>query len=119
MIKTYKNPPLLEAVCEFRFMDARYSKKDVLIFYEKIKKNFPIQKKGKVNQLAFKIDTEKTAEENKEYISQDSYEFEQFFSVDEKYSIQLDGDRISIHRIKPYTGAVRKLDKIAMLPKKL
>ena len=103
MAKTYKNPPLLEAVCEFRFVtEGNYSAEQITSFYEMIKGNFPIQKKGKINQIEFKIDAEKTPEENKGSISQDFYEFEQYFSEDEKYSIQLDGGRISIHRIKPY-----------------
>lgn len=103
MAKTYKNPPLLEAVCEFRFVtEGNYSAEQITSFYEMIKGSFPIQKKGKINQIEFKIDAEKTPEENKGSISQDFYEFEQYFSEDEKYSIQLDGGRISIHRIKPY-----------------
>lgn len=105
MPKTYKNPPLLEAVCEFRFVIAgNYSAEQVSTFYEIIKGSFPLQKKGKINKLEFRIDTEKTPEENKGSISQDFYEFEQYFSEDEKYSIQLDGGRVSIHRIKPYTA---------------
>ena len=103
MAKTYKNPPLLEAVCEFRFVtDGNYSAEQVTSFYEMIKGNFPIQKKGKVNKLEFRIDTEKTPDENKDSVSQGFYEFEHYFSEDEKYSTQLDGGRVSIHRIKPY-----------------
>jgi uncharacterized protein (TIGR04255 family) len=105
MPKTYKNPPLLEAVCEFRFVsEGNYSAEQIASFYETIKGSFPVQKKGKINKVEFRIDTEKTPEENKGSISQDFYEFEQYFSEDEKYSIQLDGGRISIHRIKPYTA---------------
>lgn len=103
MAKTYKNPPLLEAVCEFRFVtDGNFSAEQITSFYEMIKGSFPLQKKGKVNKLEFNIDTEKTPEENQQSISQDFYEFENYFSEDEKYSIQLDGGRISVHRIKPY-----------------
>ncbi len=105
MPKTYKNPPLLEAVCEFRFgTNGNHSAEQVTSFYEKVKGSFPIQKKGKINRVEFRIDAEKTPEENKGSISQDFYEFEQYFSEDEKYFIQLDGGRISIHRIKPYTA---------------
>lgn len=105
MPKTYKNPPLLEAVCEFRFVtNGNHSAEQIASFYEMIKGSFPIQKKGKINKVEFRIDTEKTPEENKGSISQDFYEFEQYFSEDEKYFIQLDGGRMSIHRIKPYTA---------------
>lgn len=105
MSKTYKNPPLLEAVCEFRFVvGGELSTENIRAFYSAIQVSFPKQKKGKMNKLEFHIDAEKTPEENKKNISQDYYEFEQYFSDDEKCSIQLDGGRVSIHRIKPYTS---------------
>lgn len=105
MSKTYKNPPLLEAVCEFRFVvEGDLSTENIGAFYTAIKASFPKQKKGKMNKLEFHIDAEKTPEENKKNINQDYYEFEQYFSDDEKYSVQLDGGRVSIHRIKPYTS---------------
>lgn len=103
MSKTYKNPPLLEAVCEFRFVvEGDLSTENIGAFYTAIQTSFPKQKKGKMNKLEFHIDAEKTPEENKKNINQDYYEFEQYFSDDEKYSVQLDGGRVSIHRIKPY-----------------
>lgn len=103
MPKTYKNPPLLEAVCEFRFVvEGDLSTDNIGAFYTAIQTSFPKQKKGKMNKLEFHIDAEKTPEENKKNISQDYYEFEQYFSEDEKCSVQLDGGRVSIHRIKPY-----------------
>lgn len=105
MPKTYKNPPLLEAVCEFRFDTENINSVDQITnFYETIKALFPVQKKGKMSQLEVKIDMEKTPEENRKNISQDFYEFEQYYSSDEKYSVQLDGGRVSIHRIRPYTS---------------
>ena len=105
MSKTYKNPPLIEAVCELRFgLKTPYSQTQVNTFYEKIKSAFPVQKKGKMHKLEIKIERDKTPEENKKSINQDSYEFEQFLSADEKYSVQLDKGRVSVHRIKPYTS---------------
>ena len=105
MAKTYKNPPLLEAVCEFRFnLPTEYTEKQVGIFYEKIKEHFPTQKKGKMHKVEVKIDPKKTPEENQDSFNHNFHEFEQFFSEDEKYSVQLDGGRVSVHRIKPYTA---------------
>lgn len=105
MKKTYKNPPLTEAVCELRFvLDGNSPEKQIHDFYESIKDIFPIQKKGKMHRLELKISADKTPEENKKNINQDFYEFEQYLSEDEKYSVQLDKGRISIHRIKPYTS---------------
>lgn len=105
MTKTYKNPPLIEAVCEFRFeLASECSKKQIDAFYEKLKSDFPMQKKGKIHQLQFKIEPNKTLKENQKTFNQDFHEFEQYLSSDEKYSIQLDGERVSIHRIKPYSS---------------
>lgn len=105
MAKTYKNPPLIEAVTELRFiLEHKYSEEQVNIFYQKIKNNFPLQKIGKMHKLEFKIETDKTPEENQKSFSRDFYEFKQYFSEDEKYSVQLDEGRVSIHRIKPYTS---------------
>lgn len=105
MSKTYKNPPILEAVCEFRFeLPDKASEKQVSTFYEKIKGSFPVAKKGKVGSLEFKVEPNKTSGKNQMTHKEDFYEFDQYFSQDEKYSIQLDGGRVSIHRIKPYTS---------------
>lgn len=105
MRKTYKNPPLLEAVCEFIFVvEGSFTPEKVGAFYDEIKSSFPKQKKGKMNKLEFHIDTEKTPAENQKNINQDYYEFDQYFSEDDKYFVQLDGGRVSIHRIKPYTS---------------
>ncbi len=103
--KTYNNPPLIEAVCEFRFvLEKGISEEQINVFYEKIKDVFPVQKKRKMHQVEFKIEAEKTEEENKKNFNQNFYEFEQYLSQDEKYSVQLDAGRVSIHRTKPYTS---------------
>lgn len=105
MPKTYKNPPLLEAVCEFRFeLTSKPSEKQVATFYEKIKSSFPIAKKGKVHSMEFKVGPDEVSGKDKATHKEGFYEFDQYFSEDEKYSIQLDGGRISIHRIKPYSS---------------
>lgn len=103
MLKTYKNPPLIEAVCELIFeLDKSFSSNQISLFVEKIKILFPIQKKGKIHKFEFNIETDKIQKKNQKAFNQDFYEFEQFFSEDEKYSIQLDKGRVSIHRTKPY-----------------
>lgn len=105
MAKTYKNPPITEAVCEFRFMlESGVSDEQINVFYENIKDTFPIQKKRKMHQFEFKIEAKKTEEENKKTFNQNLYEFEQYLSEDEKYSVQLDAGKVSIHRIRPYTS---------------
>lgn len=99
-MKTYKNPPIVEAVCEFRFLpNGDLDIKKIGNFYEKLKSDFPIQEKRKKHFLDFKIEKGKPAKEN---FKQGFMEFGQFFSEDKKYFIQLDKGRVSIHRIKPY-----------------
>lgn len=105
MKKTYKNPPLMEAVCEFRFViDTNPSPEQVNLFYQQIKSSFPVAKKKKMHQVEFRIEAEKTEEENKKNFNQNFYEFDLYLSEDEKYSVQLDRSRVSIHRVKPYTS---------------
>lgn len=105
MPKTYKNPPILEAVCEFRFeLSDKVSEKQIATFYETIKSSFPVAKKGKVGSIELKVEPDKSSGKNQMTHKESSYEFDQYFSEDEKCSIQLDGGRISIHRVKPYTS---------------
>ena len=105
MSKTYKNPPILEAVCEFRFeLSGKASTKQVSAFYEKIKGSFPVSKKGKVGSIELKVEPDKSSGKNQMTHKENFYEFDQYFSQDEKYSIRLDGGRVSIHRVKPYTS---------------
>ena len=105
MPKTYKNPPIIEAICEFRFeLPGPHSGQQTAAFYDKIKGAFPNAKKGKIHSLEFKISPDEESGEEKKNYKKGFTEFEQYFSHDEKYSVQLDGGRVSIHRIKPYTS---------------
>lgn len=104
MPKTYKTPPLLEAVCELRFgAKTPFSEAQIKAFHSKIKAQFPVSKKGKVHSLELKIEANKAPSKDKSF-KEGFYEFDQFLSEDEKYSVQLDGGRVSIHRIRPYTS---------------
>lgn len=99
MDKQYKNSPIAEVVCEFRFeLETIFDQKIVDLFFEEIRENFPKRKKGQVHQMKLEINTQvqnfnKTLEE-----------FDQFLSDDEKTLIQLDKGRLSIHRLKPYNS---------------
>lgn len=100
MTKKYKNPPIIEAVCEFRFLpDGDLDIKKVENFYEEIKSDFPIQEKRKKHFIDLKVEKGKPVKEN---FRQGFIEFDQFLSEDKKYFVQLDKGRVSIHRVKPY-----------------
>lgn len=99
MSKQYKNSPITEAVCEFRFELVELpSSQAVDLIFNDIKKYFPKKKKGQTYQMEFKVDRN----ENKEEFKRNVGEFDQFFSEDEKSFIQLDKGRLSIHKLKSY-----------------
>ena len=88
MPKTYKNPPILEAVCEFKFeLSDKASTKQVSAFYEKIKGSFPVSKKGKVGSIELKVEPDKSSGKNQILHKENFYEFDQYFSQDEVYSL--------------------------------
>jgi len=99
--KRYKNPPIQEAVCEFRF-DLEHNPEQIQIekIFNKIKGRFPVAKKGNFHEVSVKIDIK----ENKKDLIDNAREFDRFFSVDERSLVQIDGNKLSIHRLKPYTS---------------
>lgn len=101
MTKTYKNPPLKEAVCEFRFdLRSIITELQGQAFYEKIKDVFPIEKTGRLHNIEVQLNAGKDKEEKG--ISQKFHEFKIYLSQNEKCMVQVDGGRISIHQLHPY-----------------
>jgi len=95
--KTYKSPPLIEAIFEIRFSEPiEYTDALVKVFAERIHNVAPDQTKARRNQVDVQL------EEGKDKVSRQIFEFEQFLSEDKRYLIQLDLSRISIHRLAPY-----------------
>src|SRR3989344_1098889 len=100
MSKQYKNSPITEVVCEFRFeLENAFDQKAVDLFFNEIKEKFPKKKKGQVHQMKYEISPKK-----EESFSKTFQEFDQFFADDEKTMIQLDKGRLSIHKLKPYSS---------------
>lgn len=99
MDKQYKNPPIAEVICEFRFeLENAFDPKAVDLFFDEIKDKFPKKKKGQMHEMKFEINP-KGQSFNKTF-----EEFDQFFSDDEKTLIRLDRGRLSIHKLKPYSS---------------
>jgi len=99
MDKQYKNSPITEVICEFRFeLEDIFDQKTVDLFFNEVKDKFPKKKRGQVHQVNFEINSK----EQKQNIDNSSYDFDQFFSDDKKKLIQLDKERLSIHKLKPY-----------------
>jgi len=99
MSKQYKNPPITEVVCEFRFeLESSFDQKTVDLFFNEIKEKFPKKKKGQTHQIKFEIHPKGQS------FNKTLEEFDKFFSDDEKTLIQLDKGKLSIHKLKPYNS---------------
>ena len=76
MSKTYRNPPLKEAVFEVRFTDSsNYDESHVSEYAEEIKKFFPFRKDAARNEVAVQIDQKSGENQVKKTITK----FETFF----------------------------------------
>lgn len=97
MGKKYKNPPIIEAVCEFRF--ERGSPWDLAVpglVYEKIRHTFPKRKPIRDVQLGVRQLDAGLEQEVK------TTERIRFLRDDEKAFIQVGPDQVAIHQLKPY-----------------
>lgn len=102
MNRKYKNSPLKEVVCEFRFnLSSEFEAEKIDLFYEQIKEYFPIKKEGFAVSVQVNIDSKKTKQEE---VSRTEVKFEHYLSKDEKSFVQLDKNRVSIHRSSPYVS---------------
>ena len=93
----YKNPPIIEAVCEFRFSKEMVWSEDIAEeFFTKISDSFPNKQKRILKNLQFQT----SQEEAKMQMHQKP--LHAFWNHDKTMLIQL-GDRyLSIHALKPY-----------------
>jgi uncharacterized protein (TIGR04255 family) len=97
MSKQYKNSPITEVICEFRFeLKNEVNNSMIDLFFNKIKDTLPDRNKGKLQKIKFDVNSEKNS------VDRTLEEFDQFFSSDKKTYVQLDKGRLSIHRLKPY-----------------
>jgi uncharacterized protein (TIGR04255 family) len=100
MSRKYKNPPLIEAVCEFQF-DSK-SEWDIAIpglLYERLRKTFPIREQVP-NEIEFTMTA--TAEAGIEPQLHTVSERIRFFREDKKALVQVGPHVLSIHHVKPY-----------------
>ena len=95
MARTYKAPPLIEAICEFRFTSSQPWDWTIPgLVYEQIKKNLPY--KEQVNTVEMKVDPM----EGK--VVQQSLPKMRFLNEDRTSLIQVGPDILSIHQLRPY-----------------
>lgn len=100
MKRNYANPPLLEAVCEFKF--SAESNWDITIpglLYETLKKEFPVKKKDTFGELV----VQKMPNGQFQQIM-NSHERISFLTIDEKTTVNVAPFTLSIHQLKPYSN---------------
>jgi len=105
----YKNPPIVEAICEFRF--SKETKWDPTIpgsVYEKVKDQFPHKESRLEQQVVLK--TEETGFNQNLVASQRAL----MLSQDRSSLIQVGQHLLSINHLKPYSGWENFRPKIKM-----
>ncbi len=104
MKKRYKNPPLIEAVCEFRFDPS--SPWDLAIpglFYEQVKNSYPV--KRPISSIEVVVRSIPSQQFAAPFVPPSVQQMDriQFLGDDEKSVLMLGPHVISIHRLAPYT----------------
>lgn len=98
MGKKYKYPPIIEAVCEFRFEPSSpWDQVFYGLFYEKIR-NSGFQKRQPIKEVDLGVKQSANGIEQ-ELKTTDRM---RFLREDEKAFIQVGPDKLSVHHLKPY-----------------
>lgn len=97
MVRAYRKPPLIEAVCDFRFSGSQPWDWTVPgLFYEQIRNDFP--NKEQVNVVGTIIDPAQSK------IVQQAQPKMQFVNENRTRAIQVAPDNLSLHQLHPYDG---------------
>lgn len=97
MDRRYKNPPIIEALCEFRFEPGvPWDLAIPGLVYEKIRENFPKRRQAKALEVSVAASPEGVEQQVK------TTDRMQFLREDEKALIQVDRDLLAVNHLKPY-----------------
>lgn len=97
MKRKYSNPPIVEAVCEFRFdPNFQWDNTIVGLVYDKIKDDFPKKKQVQHLAVGFQAKPDELAQRVQ------AVDRMRFLSNDEKSLIQVGPHFLAINRLKPY-----------------
>jgi len=100
MTKKYKNPPIIEALCEFQFIPSQPWDLTIPgLIYEKIQKEFPVKK----TQVGIGIQLKPT-DKGIEHKVQQAPPIMQYISKDGTLLVQNGPDLLTINKLKPYTS---------------
>ena len=98
MGKRYKNPPVIEALCEFQFEStASWDLAIPGIIYDQVKQDFP--KRLQASRLT--VDISPVGEKSPRISSSP---ITQFWSEDDTFLIQIGENLLSVNHLKPYTS---------------
>lgn len=101
MGKIYQNPPLIEALCEFRFQDG--NEWDLTLpglFYNEIKNRFPMKRE----QSNMQVEMDTTDLRHSTNVRGNIIPTVQFYNTDETCLIQLSPGILSINHLQPYSN---------------
>ena len=95
--KKYKNPPVVEALCEIFFSDSKWDSTLPGLFYERIKSAYP--KKKELQQIGVEVNVSKEAQASK--VSRGNTRL-QFLKEDGSQLIQIEKDLLVVNQLRPY-----------------
>lgn len=98
MGRTYENPPLIEAVCEFRFEPSQPWDWTIPgLIYDKVKFEYPKKRQQNIVEVELRAEQEELAQRLKGGVAR-----MQFLREDERALIQVGPDLLTINHLKPY-----------------
>jgi uncharacterized protein (TIGR04255 family) len=93
-VPSFKNPPLLEAICEFTFDKQNWDLAIPGLFFEKVRDNYPKRMDTKDLRLDIRPQEHRVVSEESDRI--------QFTASDDKSRLQLGQGFLSVHKLRPY-----------------
>jgi uncharacterized protein (TIGR04255 family) len=96
--KQYSNPPIIEALCEFRFGGGHWDIAIPGIMSERLKDRFPVRKQGR--EVTFGIEASE-ASFQPQFTAEDRLHL---LTRDEKTIVQVGTHFLAINRLKPYVS---------------
>ncbi|MBC7259157.1 MAG: TIGR04255 family protein [Chloroflexi bacterium] len=97
MGRRYRNPPVVEALCEFRFKPGQpWDLAIPGLVYEKIRDRFPKRRQARIVELSVTATPDGVGQQ---VLTADRM---QFLREDEKALVQVDRDLLAVNHLKPY-----------------
>lgn len=98
MGRTYKNPPIIEALCEFFFEGSKWDTTSPGLFYEKIKEEYPRKHTGDYTEVEVDFPPEGTAIKTRRIEKART----RFIRPDSSAQVQLACNLLVFNQLRPY-----------------